>query len=100
MPRPSEPLHGAHERAAWHIVALTYGCETCGAMPGQDCMSSSGTRRPTEVHVARTDAASARGWAAADVPLVCTNCGNDLAVDGHLWCLDCLEERAQSDAEV
>jgi hypothetical protein len=29
-----------------------------------------------------------------DEELVCTNCGNDLACEGYLWCSDCMEEEA------
>jgi len=26
------------------------------------------------------------------LPVICSNCGNDVACEGFGWCLDCLEE--------
>jgi hypothetical protein len=67
---PRTPLHGSHEKAVWRVVAQSYVCETCGAGPGQDCVSSSGRPRTTEVHASRSEQASARGWTAADIPIM------------------------------
>lgn len=54
--------------AKWHIIALTYGCETCGAVPGQPCLTTSGRVKQTEVHTSRSNAAADNGWRAADDP--------------------------------
>ena len=26
------------------------------------------------------------------LPVICSNCGNDVACEGYGWCMDCLEE--------
>lgn len=61
---------GGVKRAVWHLVVLTYGCDTCGAPPGQPCITLglAGSERLTEVHAARSRAASGHQWGAADVP--------------------------------
>jgi len=41
------------QRAAWHVVFLTYPCPTCGAAVGDDCMTSGG-KRADYVHAERT----------------------------------------------
>jgi hypothetical protein len=45
----------------WRQVALSYPCETCGAGPGDPCMSVSG-RKADMPHVTRTTLASANDW--------------------------------------
>lgn len=39
-------------RAPWRTVFLSYPCPTCGAGPGENCLSSTGNVR-TECHVDR-----------------------------------------------
>lgn len=35
----------------WHLILRSYPCESCGAGPGQQCVTESG--RPTMEHAAR-----------------------------------------------
>ena len=51
------------ERVVWQ----SYPCETCGATPGQPCVTYSGTAKQ-EPHAPRARLAEARGWLAADEP--------------------------------
>jgi hypothetical protein len=50
----------------WKIIALTYGCDTCGATPGQPCMTSGGNK-VQDVHVDRSRKAYKNNWEPADV---------------------------------
>src|SRR5262245_45901800 len=49
------------ERAAWRAVVEQYPCETCGAWPGQPCITTSGAEKQ-EPHVFRSRLASQDGW--------------------------------------
>jgi ribosomal protein S27AE len=31
-------------RSMWHVVFLSYPCPTCGAAPGEDCITTGGKR--------------------------------------------------------
>jgi ribosomal protein S27AE len=31
-------------KASWHVVFLTYPCPTCGAAPGEECLTAGGAR--------------------------------------------------------
>jgi hypothetical protein len=65
----------SHKPALWHLIVLTYGCDTCGAPPGQRCITSSGRTKLTEVHAARSYAARDQRWVAGDVPKESTRGG-------------------------
>lgn len=56
-----------HTRASWRLVFLTYPCPTCGALPGQDCVTRTG-RVYADVHGARTQHGTR-----------CPRCGTTLA---------------------
>jgi hypothetical protein len=57
--------------APWRIVFESYPCHTCGAAPGEHCMSSSGHVR-NETHVERGREA-----------MRCHRCGGRLAFDAE-----------------
>lgn len=42
-----------HRKAIWRLIFLTYPCPTCGAAPGEDCITSNGNIYK-DVHAART----------------------------------------------
>ena len=53
-------------RAQWRAVVETYECETCGATPGQPCVTYSGTVK-REPHAPRSQLAADHHWRTADV---------------------------------
>lgn len=40
-------------KAAWRLVFLTYPCPTCGAAPGEKCVTSGGKPAREYTHAAR-----------------------------------------------
>ena len=59
------------QRSAWALVAETYPCPTCDAVPGERCITSSGKMK-VDYHAARTR------WT-----MRCPGCGIRLAADAE-----------------
>lgn len=94
--------HKGADRSWWRIVVTSYGCPSCGAAPGELCITSSGRHTP-EPHAERSRVAHDHHWrAAGDDELsditrpICAGCGR-AQLDGEqgwrmtdaAWCPDC-----------